>query len=51
MSEKRLPPDARNDTTRVRQGRTLGTMRWVLLVSLVTVVVALAVAFAVVPMS
>ncbi|MBR0648980.1 hypothetical protein GXW78_04850 [Roseomonas terrae] len=52
MSDKsRLPPDARSDTTRVRQGKTLGTMRWVLLVSLITVVVAFLVAFAVMPMS
>jgi hypothetical protein len=35
----------------VRQGKTLGTMRWVLLASLVIVIVALAVAFAVLPMS
>lgn len=51
MPDTQLPPDARNDTTRVRQGKTLGVMRWVLLVSLVTVVIAFAVAFAVMRMS
>jgi hypothetical protein len=45
--DQSLPPDARDDATKVRQGRTLGVMRWVLAASLVIVVVALAVAFAV----
>ena len=46
-----LPPDARGETTRVRQGKTLGTVRWVLGVSLAVTVVALLVAFAITPMS
>lgn len=41
-----LPPDARNDTTRVRQGRKLGVMRWVLLISTAAAAVALAIVFA-----
>ena len=40
-----IPPDARSDTTRVRQGKTLATMRRVLGASLLLVVVALAIAF------
>lgn len=46
-----LPPDARNETTRIRQGRTLGTMRWVLGVSIAVTVIALLIAFAITPMS
>jgi len=45
-----LPPDARNETTRVRQGRTLGVMRWVLLISIIVAAVALTIVFAVTPM-
>ena len=42
MSERNaLPPDARSDTTRVRQGKTLGVMRWVLLISLSLAVASL----------
>lgn len=46
-----LPPDARSETTRVRQGITLGTMRWVLGVSIVVTAIALLIAFAIVPMT
>ncbi|MEO3474483.1 hypothetical protein AAFN86_21635 [Roseomonas sp. CAU 1739] len=46
--DPRLPPDALSDTTRVRQGVTLGVMRWVLLISLASVVAALIVAFVVI---
>ncbi len=38
-------PDRKDDTTRVRQGVTLGAMRWVLAGGLVLVVVAFAVAW------
>ena len=43
MSDRKtgLPPDARSDTTRVRQGKTLGVMRWVLLISLSLAVASL----------
>ncbi|MBR0649961.1 hypothetical protein GXW78_09825 [Roseomonas terrae] len=43
--EKQLPPDARDATTRMRQGKTLGVMRWVLGASLLMVVVGFLVAF------
>ena len=46
-----LPPDARDTTTEVRQGKTLGSMRWVLLMSMIAVVIAFVVAFAVMPVS
>ena len=45
-----MPADARDETTAVRQGKTLGSMRWVLIVSMITVVLAFIVAFAVMPM-
>jgi hypothetical protein len=45
------PPDARDETTSVRQGKTLGSVRWVLVVSMIMVVAAFIVAFAVMPMS
>ena len=45
-----LPSDARDETTSVRQGKTLGSMRWVLISSILLVVVALVIAFAVTPM-
>lgn len=41
-----LPPDARSETTRIRQGKTLGVMRWVLLISLSAAIAALLVVFA-----
>ena len=46
-----LPSDARDPTTQARQGKTLGSMRWVLAISLVTVVLAFVIAFSVMPMS
>lgn len=45
-----VPREAPDQTTAVRQGKTLGSMRWVLLVSMITVVIAFLVAFAVMPM-
>ena len=49
-SDARLPTDAQAETTRVRQGKTLGVMRWVLLASVSITVIALAVAFLATPM-
>ncbi len=49
-ADKQLPPDARNETTQVRQAKTLGVMRWVLVISLVSVVAALIIAYAVMPL-
>ncbi|WP_188965289.1 hypothetical protein [Neoroseomonas lacus] len=45
-----MSPDVVDETTAVRQGQTLGSMRWVLLVSLIAVVTSFIVAFAVMPM-
>jgi len=42
-SDRALPPDARTDTTKVRQGITLGVMRWVLGISLSAVVIGMGV--------
>lgn len=50
-SKSAMPADARDPTTSVRQGKTLGSVRWVLVVSMITVVIAFVVAFAVMPMS
>ena len=53
MVDRKPPPpaDTRDPTTQVRQGTTLGGMRWVLAVSLITVVLAFVIAFSVMPMS
>ena len=48
-AEPPLPIDARNPTTQVRQGITLGVLRWVLLISLISVVAGLIIAYAVIP--
>lgn len=45
-----MPPDALDETTAIRQGQTLGSMRWVLLISIIAVVTSFIVAFAVMPM-
>lgn len=47
-AERSLPSDAQSETTQVRQGITLGVMRWVLLISLVGVVAGLVIAYAVI---
>ncbi len=47
-AERKLPPDARNPTTKARQGITLGVMRWVLLASLIGVVGAFIIAYVVI---
>ena len=44
-----LPADARGETARVRQGQTLGVMRWVLTVSLAITAIALGIAFLITP--
>ncbi len=44
-SDRALPPDARATTTKVRQGITLGVMRWVLGISLTAVVAGLGLAW------
>ena len=44
-ADRSLPPDARNITTKVRQGITLGVMRWVLGISLTAVVIGMGVAW------
>ena len=42
--DRALPPDARTDTTKVRQGITLGVMRWVLALSMAAAIIGLVIA-------
>lgn len=46
-----MAPDARDETTSVRHDQTLGSVRWVLLMSMIAMVISFVVAFAVMPMS
>ena len=46
ISDKRVAPELANPTNAVRQGVTVGAMRWVLGISLALVVIAFSILYA-----